>query len=301
MRTLDLSIDVSAATGLPVPAALAASLHLPDTLPAGGALELLVCLHGGGYRRSYWHPAFEGFPGYSYAEFATGRGRAVLAIDLLGMGDSSRPEPEALLSRAKVAAANHYATREVADGLRDGRWTRADAVVVTGIGHSIGGMMAITQAAAHASFDRLAVLGWTNQPMQLGDTDPATLAQSIAPGYLASPRAAMRTLFYAADVPPALIEADEASGSTTPSCLGRDALQPGIVHDASATIACPVFIAHGAIDTSPDPHGEVPYFKASRDVTMMVLSDSAHCHNFSGRRHALWHRLDHWLDSLPVV
>jgi len=299
MRSIALTIDVSASTGLEE-ASLAACLHLPDTVPEGLPLELLVCLHGGGYTRGYWHPAFADFAGYSFAEDFSARGHAILAIDLLGMGESFKPEPETLLSRAMVAAANHQATTDVVRGLQDGSWAKAAAVTVTGVGHSIGGMMVITQAAAHQSFARVAVLGWANQPMVLGDADPAMLARAIEPGYLATPRLMMRALFYAPDVPLALIEADEAAGSTTPSCLGRDALTPGIVHQASAAIACPVFVMHGAIDTSPDPHGEVAFFKGSNDVTLMVLPDTAHSHNFAQRRHALWDRLNGWIAATPV-
>jgi pimeloyl-ACP methyl ester carboxylesterase len=216
------------------------------------------------------------------------------------MGESTKPEPETLLSRAAIAAANHQVTTEIAAGLQDGRWGRAPGITITGIGHSIGGMMVITQQAAHRSFDRVAVLGWANQPLVLAGLDPAALAASIAPGYLASPREQMRPLFYAPDVPKALIEADEAAGSTTPACLGRDALRPGIVHEASAAITVPVFVMHGAIDTSPNPHGEVAFFSASNDVTLMRLPDTAHCHNFATLRHRLWNRLHVWIASLPV-
>ena len=82
---------------------IACSLHLPDDLPAGAPSELLICVHGGGYTRAYWHPRFPDFPGYSFAEHVCARNRAVLAIDLLGMGESTKPEPETLLSREIVA------------------------------------------------------------------------------------------------------------------------------------------------------------------------------------------------------
>jgi pimeloyl-ACP methyl ester carboxylesterase len=159
-------------------------------------------------------------------------------------------------------------------------------------------MMVITQQAAHESFDRLAVLGRANEPMLLGDTDPATLAATIQPGYLMTPRAVMRALYYAADVPLGLIEADEAIASPTPACLGRDALQPGIVHDAAAAITCPVFLMQGSVDTSSNPRREPAYFKRSDDITFMLLRDTAHCHNFAGLRHVLWNRLDRWIESL---
>jgi pimeloyl-ACP methyl ester carboxylesterase len=298
VRSIDLRIDVSVATAI-AGTEVAATLHLPDAF-SSPTVELLFCLHGGGCTRGYWHPQFDSFPGYSFAEHMTARGRAVLAIDLLGMGESSQPEPETLLSRARIAAASDAALAEIVAGLHDGRWATADRVIVTGVGHSIGGMMVITQAAAFASFDRVAVLGWANQPMVLGDTDPATMAAAITPGYLVSPRLALRALFYTADVPIGLIEADEASAGTTPACLGRDALTPGIVHAAAAAITRPVFVMHADIDTSPAPHGEAAFFTGSRDVTFMVLEDTAHCHNFAPLRHRLWNRLDRWIDSLPV-
>ncbi len=299
MRTHELRIDVACSTGL-AGAHIACSLHLPDDLPAGAPSELLICVHGGGYTRAYWHPRFPDFPGYSFAEHVCARNRAVLAIDLLGIGESTKPEPETLLSREIVAAASHQVTTEITQGLQDGRWGRVERITTTGIGHSIGGMMVITQQAIHQSFDRLAVLGWANQPLVLAGLDPAALAASIAPGYLASPRAQMRPLFYAPDVPKALIEADEAAGSTTPACLGRDALRPGIVHDASAAITVPVFIMHGSTDTSPNPHGEVAFFTGSDDVTLLRLPETAHCHNFATSRHRLWDRLEGWLVALPT-
>ena len=279
---------------------IACSLHLPDTIADRETTELLVCAHGGGYTRAYWHPNFADFPGYSLAEHFCARNYAVLAFDLLGMGESTKPEPETRLSRAIVAAASHQVTAEIAAGLQDGRWGRARGIAITGIGHSIGGMMVITQQAAHRSFHRLAVLGWANQPLVLAGLDPAALAATIAPGYLVSPREQMRPLFYAPDVPTALIEADEATGSTTPACLGRDALLPGIVHDASASITCPVFLMHGSTDTTPHLPGEAAFFTASDDITLMRLPRTAHCHNFATLRHRLWDRLDRWIAALPL-
>jgi pimeloyl-ACP methyl ester carboxylesterase len=300
MRSIDLCIDVATATGLEGDVSVAATLHLPQSLPVDAPVELYVAVHGGGHTRGYWHLDYAGFPGYSYAEFVTGQGRALLAIDLLGMGGSTQPQPETLLSRLKVAAASHHVTSWVARGLQDGIWARAPRVVITGIGHSIGGMMVITQQAEHRSFERLAVLGWANQRLVLGGMDPADLAASIEPGYLAAPRQEMRPFFYGPDVPLGLIEVDEAHCSLTPACLGRDALLPGIVHAAAASITTPVFLMYGSTDTSPDPINEVPFFRSSPDVTLMVLADTAHCHNLARRRRVLWNRFEGWVNGLPV-
>ncbi|MDB5738857.1 MAG: hypothetical protein JWO65_2525, partial [Sphingomonas bacterium] len=47
--------------------------------------------------------------------------------------------------------------------------------------------------------------------------------------------------------------------------------------------------------------GEASYFKASPDVTVMVLPETAHCHNFATLRHRLWDRMDRWIVSLPTT
>jgi len=287
MKSIDLKLDVSEATGLGPDTRIAATLHLPS----GGndrPGHLLLAIHGGGYRRSYWHPPFAD-ESYSFARWFTDRGKAVLAIDMLGMGDSTRPEPESVLSSRIIAAAHAEALRQVVAG-----WN--GPVSVTGVGHSMGGMMIIAQAAAHGGMDRVAVLGWANEPMVLGDSDVATLQAGLsASGYLATPRARMRALFYAPDVPANLIAADEAHGSTTPATLGRDALTPGIVHGAAAQIAVPVLVVHSVIDTSPAPEREPAYFTASPSVALHVLEAAAHCQNFAGTRQRHWADLDDWI------
>jgi pimeloyl-ACP methyl ester carboxylesterase len=301
MTSQDVVFDVTRATGLDEPVRIVGTLHLPADPGQFGKLDLLLCLHGGGYRRAYWDFPCGRAGEYSFARFFTSQNKAVLALDQLGMGDSSKPQPESKLSRAIVAAASADSLAQAVQRLTDGTWASAAAISVTGVGHSIGGMMIITQAAAHRGMDRVAVLGWANQPMILGDTDTATLAGTLIPsGYLPSPRVALRNLFYLPDVPPAVVEADEALGTETPACLGRDALTPGIVHTVAAQIEVPVLIVHGVIDTSPDPWGEVRFFAGSRDVTLSVLGGSAHCHNLAASRREHWSRLNRWIDSLPA-
>lgn len=288
MKSEDMMLDVSVVTGLREPTHIAATLHLPDGMEQPPA-HLLLVIHGGGYTRDYWHPSFAD-DSYSFARWFTARGRAVLAIDMLGMGGSSRPEPESRLSMAIVANAHAEALRQVVR-----RWDRQPSV--TGIGHSMGGMMIIAQAAAHPAMDRVAVLGWANEPMILGDTDVESLQADLIPsGYISTPREPMRRLFYADDVPLTLIEADEAHASTTPASLGRAALTPGVVHDAAARITAPVLVVQSVVDTSPAPDREQGYFTAAAAVELQVLEGAAHCQNFAGSRAAHWAGLNNWIE-----
>ncbi|MBK8631707.1 MAG: alpha/beta hydrolase, partial [Sphingomonadales bacterium] len=290
MKSTDMMLDVSSAAGLGEPAHIAATLHLPDDMPEGSR-HLIFALHGGGYRRLYWHPIFAD-ESYSFARWFTGQGKAVLAIDMLGMGDSSKPEPEDSLSQAIIAAAHAEALAQVVKSL--GRPGQRH-----GIGHSMGGMMITAQAAAHPTLDRVAVIGWANEPMILGDTDVATLQAGLIPsGYLPTPRVPMRTFFYGPDVPQSLIEADEAHASSSPATLGRDALTPGIVHAAAAQISVPVLIVQSVVDTSPAPEREGAYFKAAPSVELQILRDAAHCQNFASTRAEHWAALNDWIDRL---
>jgi pimeloyl-ACP methyl ester carboxylesterase len=286
MQPRELRLEVTDAADVGEHAEIAASLFLPD----GPWSELLIAIHGGGYNRKYWHPPFVGHNGYSYAEHVVSTGKALLTLDMLGMGESTKPEPESKLSRMKIAAACDAAVRQVVAELGAGFTT-------TGIGHSMGGLMVITMQGAFQTFDRLAVLGWANAPMMLGDTTPEEmLANTPTSGYLPSPREAMRALFYLPDVPLDLIEQDEALGGPSPASLGRDALTPGIVHDAAARIACPVFIHHGEVDTSPEPRAEAGFFSASTSVSVFVHQGSAHCHNLATTRGDGWRALDNWIN-----
>jgi pimeloyl-ACP methyl ester carboxylesterase len=290
MKSTDMMIDVTSAVDIGEPVHIAATLHLPEEMNPN-RIDLIFAIHGGGYNRQYWHPDFAD-DSYSFARYFTDKGKAVLAIDMLGMGQSSTPEPESRLNRAKIAAAHAAALAHCVAEL-------SRPVSITGLGHSMGGLMIITQAAAHQGLDRVAVLGWSNQPMVLGDTDVASLQADLIPsGYLATPRKPMRKLFYWPDVPAGLIEADEAGGSTTPACLGRDALTPGIVHDASAKISVSVLIVQSEIDTSPAPEREPGYFSHAPSVELQILENAAHCQNFASTRKSHWMQINDWIDRV---
>ena len=79
MKSTDMMLDVSSATGLGQQTLVAATLHLPEGMDARPA-RLIFALHGGGYTRGYWHPAFAD-DSYSFARWFTAQGFAVLAID----------------------------------------------------------------------------------------------------------------------------------------------------------------------------------------------------------------------------
>ncbi len=278
-----LRADVSAATGLPG-AFVAGWSFAPATEPG----TVAVCLHGGGYDKRYWHFTAPGFPGFSMSERFVGRGVAVVALDTLGMGESSRPARIEELT-LEVAAAAHDAAVQ---GLRE-RFPRA---TIVGIGHSLGGMLALAQQARHRSYDRLAILGWSARTINVELEADHFLVDG---DYRWLNRRRVHHLFHWDDVPPELIAADDANLVPTPRTLEDAAFQPGISEAHARAIDVPLFIGLGERDVSRDPHGEPALYTGAHDITLFVLPHSGHCHTFASTRTLLWDRLLAWAPERP--
>jgi pimeloyl-ACP methyl ester carboxylesterase len=289
-----------------------AGTWFPATSPAAERdRPVLVCLPGGTYNHRYYDLEVPGRTGYSFARHAAERGFPVAAFDMLGTGDSSQPDREVDLSDQGAAVAS------AVDQLPDlvGR-----AGPFVGIGHSLGGYVAMYQQAAHRSYDAVAILGTTNhQVVQLGIPDEMVEAAATAEGraaladqliaslgdgdrYLVGDRTPMHDWFHATDVPADVIAADDATTLTAVvRRAGLSASIPGIARDQASTIDVPVFLAYGEVDISPAPHAEPTFFTASPDVTLFVLPGSAHCHNMANTRARLWDRLLAWCTTATTA
>ncbi|ORA08678.1 alpha/beta hydrolase [Mycobacterium asiaticum DSM 44297] len=292
-----INFDVSAALG--EPASLAATYYPARTAEPGGAV--LCCLPGGTYSRRYWDLRVPGHCGYSFAEFAVGNGYSVVTIDPLGTGESSKPTSD--FDFTHIAAALAAAISAVPDVTCDDR-------PVVAVAHSLGGYLAITQQALYSSYAGLAVLGCTNKHVAPLNLSPDFIARAATPQgratlagdilaalpapYFEGPRDGLQSWFHLPDVPSAVIQADSVTTkSVVPRVFGL-AMIPGIVAEHAAAIDVPVLIGYGATDVSPDPRAEAAIYRNSPDLTTVILSGSAHCHNMASSRHWLWRRLLAW-------
>ncbi len=292
-----LRIDVGDVIG--EQASLAATYYPARTAAAAGAV--LVCLPGGTYSREYWDLTIPGHRGYSFADFATGNGYAVVTIDPLGTGESSKPVRD--FAFTDIAATLACAVSALPD--LTGNHGRPVAVA-----HSLGGYLAITQQSLFSSYAGMAVLGCTNQHVTPLNLDPAFIARSATPQgraelareilsalpqpYFEGPREYLQSWFHLADVPADVVAADSvAAKSLVPRVFGT-AMIPGVVAEHAARIDVPVLIGYGVVDVSPDPRAEAGLYRSSPDITTVVLPDSAHCHNMASSRHRLWRRLLAW-------
>ena len=146
---------------------MAATYYPPRGPAEAGAV--FVCLPGGTYSREYWDLRIPGHSGYSFADFATENGHAVVTMDPLGIGESSKPARD--FDFADIAAALAHAVAALPDAI-------GDHGPLVAVAHSLGGYLAITQEALFSSYVALAILGSTNQHVAPLNLDAAFIARA---------------------------------------------------------------------------------------------------------------------------
>ncbi len=318
-QPVELAIDVSAV----LPFAdetntLSATVHVPSPEHGGPPRAVLVCWPGGSYSRAYWDMHVPGHPGYSFAEHMSDRGFLVIAVDPLGVGSSSRPADVGAVTLETMGAAAAEFVRQLrtllAAGRLDSRLAPLEDVPFVAVGHSLGGCLAIVEQALHGSYDAVVNLGFTHggkeiieggppsgpdqgaaAPMQVAiDQAKAFLATGWDAGYGLAPRAPHHGWLHAADVPAEVIAADDEKACAWPRQSYVGALLAGHSAAYAGRLTCPVLVAFGDRDVPERPHDDVTFYRASQDVTLLVLAGSAHSHNFAATRAVLWDRLAAW-------
>jgi pimeloyl-ACP methyl ester carboxylesterase len=290
-----VQLEVTGAAGLAGELHIGATVALPPGRDTG---PLLFCIPGGTYTREYYHPSNRALSDYSFVTALAARGLAVAAIDILGVGSSSKPADGMDVTLDTAVAANAAALGRLLERLTEGTLpglAKFDPTAIVGVGHSLGGMLVIAQQAL-TPFAGLAILGWSNQRIERHGAVVSPLADLVGDdGYVSIRRGGRRALFHLPDVPDAVIAEDETTMvAPVPGPLYETTITPGVVKDRAAAIAVPVLLVFGELDTSPDPAAEVGTYPGSPDVTLFEMAGSAHCHNFAGSRSVLWDRVAGW-------
>src|SRR2546430_11763535 len=282
------------------------------------AKAVLLCLPGGTYDKRYCHLEVPGHPGYSFAEHLTGQGYLVVALDHLAVGESSDPHASGELSLALLADGDAAVADQVRARLREG--TLADGLPplnlpMIGVGHSMGGCLTVLVQARSRPSDAVVLLGYAahfnTYNKNYTSDDPAERATEaemlfrtiygVGPDVTSwmVDRAIAHQVFHAPDVPAEVIAADDAAVSRMPVRAGVETGIPGYIQQDAAAIDVPVFLAFGTVvDLTPGPYTEPANYGASGDVTLYLVDGSAHCHNFSTNRTALWNRIGGWIPTV---
>jgi pimeloyl-ACP methyl ester carboxylesterase len=304
---------------------IAGWLFVPCSLANEKPHALLFCLPGGSYTKAYYHLLVEGYPAeaYSFAHFMAERGFLVLAIDHLGVGESTRPDNDLAITMEVIAAANALVVEKVRHQLAEGSLAAnvppLPSLPVLGIGHSMGAQALIEQQSRVCDLDGLGLLGWSNQGINLGGTvenvaDVAAIEEhevSSTEGVLkqviqneqmnemlAALRVSIRPFFYAADVPIEVIQADEKLAVPIPMGVALAPNDPQTLQLKTASIRVPIFLGNGTLDVAANFRAEPATYPHSSDITLFELAGSGHCHNFAPTRALLWDRLAWWINTL---
>lgn len=296
-----MQIDVSRAADLGEDCKIDGMLFIPQRIEQPQIL--CVMFPGGTYTKDYHHLVVPGRTGYSAAEHLVDSGLIVATIDHLGTGQSSFPSEGKRVTLEVMARSNAQATRWLRNAAREGSLhpdlPALPDIRMAGFGHSLGGYLLHIAQAEFGAFDALAIAGSTCQAMSTAPETGMPLREirpAPAAGYFLMPRAQNHSSFYFPDVPRDVIAADDLSFSPLPEGM-MDIGIPGRTAGYAARITCPVFLAFGEIDLSPDPFAEPAFYRKSRDITLLRLPRSGHCHNSASTRHVLWRRFRQWLDS----
>jgi pimeloyl-ACP methyl ester carboxylesterase len=295
---------------------------------------VFYCLAGGRCSTSYFDFQVEGHPGYSMAEYLARRGSVVISLDHPGIGSSAPVDDIFALTPGLVAAAHDLAVRDIAARLKRGLLASDLGPVavckLVGLGHSMGGMIAVVQQARHSNFDALAVLGHggdglptllteaeraiVNGPFETLEGRIADLArersrlerarpqsarpQSARAGSASRPRPLPPGSFFASDVPRSVRDAFVAQQTELLHTCGLMSMIPGATDRDKAVIGVPVLLAFGDQDLTGDYRSGLSRYSSVRDATLVTVTPSGHCHNQSSSRTGLWDRLERWAGEL---
>ena len=325
MKSCTLSIPVRVDRAPNRQGHVVATVFIPESVPS--APTVVVALPGGGYSRGYFDMHFPGRTGYSQAEHHTARGIVLVAMDHLGVGDSSTEANDTIVIE-DIAAANDEAVREILRRLRageiDASWPRIEPGFVVGTGQSMGGGVTIIMQGRHRTYEAISPLGYSAVqavlPLRLPEMRQGIKAmfshfkRSTPPAELSVPHTSERIgdflhPFHWEDVPEDIVAADLAGGyplremppawgsRTVPRCVVGMMARDYVIAEA-AVIDVPVFFGEGERDVSENPWEESARFPRVRDFTLFVCPQMAHMHNFATTRLELWERTVDWMASV---
>ena len=260
---------------------------------------LQVVVHGGTYNHLYWDVPGIGGREYSYARYMAARKYAVLAIDQLGTGASSKPDGDFLTLQETASSLHQVLASLRTDANPAGH--RFERVAL--VGHSFGSINSILTQAAHRDADALVVTGLGHVPHEL--PIPAELIGQLAQfPYFTLPAEARAALFYhapAAD--PAVIAYDNANMVDN---LTRGQLFTTFfaifnpAADRVGEVQGPVLVQLGendALFSSAYAAGEAAFWQSASSVTVQSLPNVGHDFNTHLDHEEGWRQIEAWLST----
>lgn len=254
-------------------------IHQTDVLSAGST-----------YNSSYWAWPQDS-PTYSYTQKTLKSGRATLAYDRIGSGESSHPTSTSITVTVDAFVLHQMISKARSMGHGE----------VNSIGHSYGSGIAVREAATYNDIDRLVVTGYlhtaSNPAVLTGNypanQDPAFAALGLDDGYITSKPGTRGTSFYSSSADPEVIAYDEVHKDITAATgLGSYVVDKAAPPATSLArlVSVPVLAIAGEQDfifcanpaaldcsnTAATQANEAAYYTGSPSVTYKGVADTGH-------------------------
>ena len=238
---------------------------------------------------------------YSFARYMAARKYAVLAIDQLGAGESSKPAGDTV-TLDQTASAIHQVITQLRSG-ENGVGYAFERVVT--VGHSLGSINAVYEQGTYHDADAVVTTGMGHVPHAI-PVPQELIAALLQFEYFLVPSELRPVMFYyAPGADPDVIQYDR---DNLADFLPRAQLTTGIItafsFDAAAlrvgAVNGPVLVQLGEFDglfPGSLAGGEAACFTGTSDVTAQSLPGVGHDFNTHFRNHEGWRLMDEWLSS----
>lgn len=257
-----------------------------------------VLVHGGTYDHRYWDfPTING-RSYSYARYMVEQDYAVLALDLLGSGESDRPNGDLLTAQA-LASSLH----QVMGYLRAGRLAvKHPAEKIVLVGHSMGASTSVLAQALFHDADALVTTGLGHVPHEIPGAELFPIFLQYE--YFPLPPEMRAALFYCLPhADPEVIRYDE---TTMAGLISRGQLLTIFptffdpIANGSHAVTGPVLVQLGENDAmfpGTLAAGEAQYWASASSVTVQSLPGMGHDLNTHLDHEASWQQIDAWIQN----
>ena len=279
--------------------------------PGGQPAAVDITVPGATYNHLYWDwPQSPQI--YNYTDTALAAGDAVLDYDRLGTGASSKPPGTSLSIPADAYVLHQLIT-----------WARARFSQVNVIGHSMGSVIAVQDAATWPSDpSRLVLTGYTRSigltaiaaiavSIHPADQDPQFAGSGLDPSYITTKPGTRGALFYAPGADPAVIAYDEAhkdaiGGPEFPSSAGA------ITAPAARQLTAPALLVEGqedaifcsgAVTCSSAQEvisAEAGYLSSAAGLAALVVPGTGHALALSPTAPGTFQAINRWLARIPA-
>ncbi|HKV09972.1 MAG TPA: alpha/beta hydrolase [Thermoanaerobaculia bacterium] len=273
---------------------------------------ILVTLHGATYSHLYWDWPVEPQT-YSYVRRATAAGYAVLNLDRIGIGQSDHPPAASV-----TIAANAHVVHQIVQELRGGdrvvpSFGRIQAERVALVGHSLGSVISIEEAATYGDVDGVVLTGVSHTVTEHlnevfgvlypANLDPLFAGRSIPDGYLTTLPGNRGVFYYLPSAAPLVVAIDEQTKETV-TTAELDTAFPALA--LSTGVHVPVFSIVGDLDlafcagTSCTASGslanEPAFYPADACTETAVIAGAGHDLNLHVQAPLAYDAILDWLD-----